>query len=63
MPFIYDEPSHTFGEYLLIPNYTSEECTPQNTSLKTPLVKFRKGEDAPISLNISTTAFETLALC
>ncbi|MBQ3848864.1 MAG: IMP dehydrogenase [Clostridia bacterium] len=52
MPFIYDEPSHTFGEYLLIPNYTSEECTPQNTSLKTPLVKFRKGEDAPISLNI-----------
>ena len=52
MPFIYDEPSHTFGEYLLIPNYTSEECTPQNTVLTTPLVKFRKGEEAPISLNI-----------
>ena len=52
MPFIYDEPSHTFGEYLLIPNYTSEECTPQNTSLATPLVKFRRGETSPISLNI-----------
>ena len=52
MPFIYDEPSHTFGEYLLIPNYTSEDCTPQNTSLKTPLVKFRRGGEAPISLNI-----------
>ena len=52
MPFIYDEPSHTFGEYLLIPNYTSEECTPQNTSLATPLVKFRKGGKAPITLNI-----------
>ena len=52
MPFIYDEPSHTFGEYLLIPNYTSEECTPQNTSLETPLVKFREGEKPPITLNI-----------
>ena len=52
MPFIYDEPSHTFGEYLLIPNYTSEECTPQNTSLKTPLVKFNRGEEPALSLNI-----------
>ena len=52
MPFIYDEPSHTFGEYLLIPNYTGENCTPQNTSLSTPLVKFRKGESSPITLNI-----------
>ena len=52
MPFIYDEPSHTFGEYLLIPNYTSEECTPQNTRLDTPLVKYRRGEEAAIKLNI-----------
>ena len=52
MPFIYDEPSHTFGEYLLIPNYTGENCTPQNTNLSTPLVKFRKGERSPITLNI-----------
>jgi len=52
MPFIYDEPSHTFGEYLLIPNYTSEDCTPQNTSLVTPLVKYRRGEAPELSLNI-----------
>ena len=47
------EPSHTFSEYLLIPGYTSEECIPANVTLKTPLVKFRKGEEkCPISLNI-----------
>ena len=46
------EPSHTFSEYLLIPGYTSEECIPDNVSLRTPLVKFKKGEEAPISLNI-----------
>ena len=46
------EPSHTFSEYLLIPGYTSETCIPANVSLRTPLVKFRKGEEAPIHLNI-----------
>ena len=46
------EPSHTFSEYLLIPGYTSENCIPDNVSLRTPLVKFKKGEEAPISLNI-----------
>ncbi len=53
MAFYYNEPSHTFSEYLLIPGYTSEECIPDNVSLRTPLVKFRKGqEECPISLNI-----------
>ena len=46
------EQSHTFGEYLLIPGYTSTDCTPANVSLKTPLVKYKKGEQAAISLNI-----------
>ena len=47
------EPSHTFSEYLLIPGYTSEDCVPANVTLKTPLVKFRKGEEkCPINLNI-----------
>ena len=36
--------SRTFGEYLLIPGLTTKECTPQNVSLKTPLVKFKAGE-------------------
>ncbi len=45
--------SHTFGEYLFIPGYTSEECTPANVSLLTPLVKYRRGEEeCPITLNI-----------
>ena len=47
------EPSRTFSEYLLIPGYTSEECIPANVSLRTPLVKYRKGVEEPaLSLNI-----------
>ena len=38
MAYYYPEPSHTFSEYLLIPGYTSEECVPDNVSLRTPLV-------------------------
>lgn len=53
MAYYYPDPSHTFSEYLLVPGYTSEECVPDHVSLKTPLVKYRKGqEDCPISLNI-----------
>ena len=57
MAFYYPEPSHTFSEYLLIPGYTSEECIPSNVSLRTPLTKYRKGEEEPaISLNIPMTS-------
>ena len=53
MAFYYSEPSHTFSEYLLVPGYTSPECIPANVTLRTPLVKYRKGqEECPISLNI-----------
>ena len=53
MAYYYPEPSHTFSEYLLIPGYTSEDCIPNNVSLRTPLTKYRKGEEEPaISLNI-----------
>ena len=47
-----DEPSRTFNEYLLIPGYSSSECIPANVSLRTPLVKFRKGEEPAIMMNI-----------
>ncbi len=51
------EPSHTFSEYLLIPGYTSEECVPQNVTLRTALTKYRKGQEEPaISLNIPLTS-------
>ena len=52
MAFIFEEPSRTFGEFLLVPGYSSAECIPSNVSLKTPLVKYRKGEEPAISLNI-----------
>lgn len=52
MAHYYNEPSHTFNEYLLIPGYTSPECIPANVTLRTPLVRYRKGEKPAISLNI-----------
>ena len=57
MAYYYPEPSHTFSEYLLVPGYTSEDCIPDKVSLRTPLVKYRKGqEECPISLNIPLTS-------
>lgn len=53
MAIYYEEPCRTFSEYLLVPGYTSPECIPANVSLKTPLVKYKRGkEECPISLNI-----------
>ncbi|NEU64185.1 IMP dehydrogenase [Paenibacillus sp. ALJ109b] len=51
-----NEVSRTFGEYLLIPGYSSVECIPANVSLQTPLVKFIKGNKPPISLKIPMTS-------
>ena len=57
MAYFYPEPSHTFSEYLLIPGYTSEDCIPSNVSLRTPLTKYRKGQEEPaITLNIPMTS-------
>lgn len=52
MAYFYNEPSRTFSEYLLLPNLTRKECTPDNISLKTPIVKFKKDEKPEISINI-----------
>lgn len=52
MAHYFSEPSRTFSEYLLVPGYTGKDCIPANVSLKTPLVKFKKGEEPKISLNI-----------
>jgi IMP dehydrogenase len=52
MAFYFEEPSHTFGEYLLVPGYSSASCIPANVSLETPVVKFKKGEKAALSMNI-----------
>ncbi|MBR2559193.1 MAG: IMP dehydrogenase [Firmicutes bacterium] len=47
-----NEPSRTFNEYLLLPGYTGTDCTVENVSLRTPIVKFRKGEESPLYANI-----------
>ena len=52
MAFYYKEPAHTFSEYLLVPGYSSEACIPANVDLRTPLVKFKKGEEPAITMNI-----------
>ena len=52
MAYYYPEAAHTFSEYLLVPGYTSSECIPDKVSLRTPLAKFRRGEEPRISLNI-----------
>lgn len=52
MAYFFEEPSHTFGEYLLVPGYSSADCIPSNVSLRTPIVRFKKGEECPLSMNI-----------
>ncbi|MGN0739264.1 MAG: IMP dehydrogenase [Treponema sp.] len=54
MAYFFEEPSHTFGEYLLVPGYSSAECIPSNVTLTTPLVRYNKkaGEKCPLTMNI-----------
>ena len=44
--------SRTFNEFLLLPNLTDERCIPSNVSLRTPLTKFKKGEESDYYANI-----------
>lgn len=52
MAYYFSEPSHTFNEYLLVPGYSAANCVPSNVSLRTPLVKFCRGEEPALSMNI-----------
>lgn len=52
MAKIINEPCHTFNEYLLIPNLTTKDMIPNKVSLKTPLVKYKKGNKPELALNI-----------
>ena len=52
MAYFYPEASHTFNEYLLVPGYSGPDCIPTNVSLRTPLVRYRKGETPAITMNI-----------
>ena len=52
MAKILEDISRTFNEFLLLPNLTDERCIPNNVSLRTPLVKFKKGEEAKYYANV-----------
>lgn len=52
MATFFEGESHTFSEYLLVPGYSSSQNVPANVSLKTPLVKFKRGEQSAITMNI-----------
>ncbi|MBQ1396023.1 MAG: IMP dehydrogenase [Eubacterium sp.] len=47
-----NEPSRTFNEYLLLPGYTGPDCTVENVSLATPIVKYKVGEEPALKANI-----------
>ena len=52
MAKILEDVSRTFNEFLLLPNLTDERCIPSNVSLKTPLVKYKKGEESEYYANV-----------
>src|SRR5690606_23819151 len=52
MSTIIDGVSTTFSEYLILPGLTTKTDTQDNVILKTPLVKFKKGSEPKISLNV-----------
>lgn len=52
MAYYYEEPSRTFNEYLLVPGYSSTECVPTNVNLRAPVVKYKKGEEPAVSINV-----------
>ena len=52
MAYYFEEPSRTFNEYLLVPGYSGKNCRVEEVSLKTPITKFRKGEEPAITMNI-----------
>lgn len=56
MAKIISEPSRTFGEYLLLPNLTTKDCVVENVNLTTPLVRYKKGEEPELKLNIPFTS-------
>ena len=63
MAFIYDEPSRTFGEYLLVPNLTTKQCVPGNVDLQAPVVRFKAEPGtrrliraSPLTINVPVTS-------
>jgi len=56
MAYYFEEPSRTFSEYLIVPGYSSAECIPENVELRTPLVRYKRGEAPKLHINIPLTS-------
>src|SRR5690606_20012804 len=52
MAIIINEPSRTFGEFLLLPSLTTKDCVVENVDLSTPICRFKKGEEPDLKLDI-----------
>ena len=53
MAKIFEQESRTFSEYLLVPNLTTEDNTPDKVDLSAPVAKYRKGEEeSRLKINI-----------
>lgn len=52
MARIINEPSRTFGEYLLLPDLTTKDCIVENVDLSTPICRYKKGDEPELKLNI-----------
>ena len=52
MAKIIDDISHTFNEYLLMPGYSDDKAIPANVDLSTPIVRYKKGSETKIKMNI-----------
>ncbi|MDO4581479.1 MAG: IMP dehydrogenase [Bacillota bacterium] len=56
MAYFFEQPSHTFSEYLLVPGYSDADCVPANVVLQTPAARFKRGEQPPLTMNIPLTS-------
>lgn len=56
MAHMFDEPSRTFLEYLLVPNLTRKGVVASAVDLTTPLVRFQRGSSAPLSIKVPITS-------
>ena len=56
MALIVPEVSRTFNEFLLLPNRTTAESTPERVDLSTGLVRHRASQSSPIRLSVPYTS-------
>lgn len=56
MAKIFEQESRTFSEFLLVPNLTEKDCTPEHVDLGTPVVRYKKGETPKLKMNIPVSS-------